>query len=202
MAKTRACGLSMKLARGPVWAGILASQSGPICLRPVRRMAWSWLGSVSRGAAGCPGLSWWGAVLVVSDEVLHGHNVIAVRARCARPDASAPGVTVLAALGAEVAGLALWAFVDGVDLGWLGGSGCCPASSPGGLAARVGAPSAASGGGETGSALRADGRRCRLGIVTHAGHRGVAGSDSCGGVGRGGGCRCGLGGPGAGRSPR
>jgi len=46
--------------------------------------------------------------------------------------------------GAEVPGLALRAFVDGVDLGGLGGSGCWRSAPPGGLAAGVGAPSAAS----------------------------------------------------------
>ena len=72
-------------------------------------------------------------------------------------------------VGAEVAGLALWAFVDGVDLGGLGGAGCCPPAAPGGLAAGVGAPTAASDGGEVGAALPA---HCRRGIVTHAGHEG------------------------------
>jgi hypothetical protein len=57
----------------------------------------------------------------------------------ARAEPAAPGVAVVAALGAEVPGLALRAFVDGVDLRGLGWSGCCPAAAPGGLAAGVGA---------------------------------------------------------------
>ena len=61
------------------------------------------------------------AVLVVGDQVCDGNKIIAVRAWAARAEAAAPGVAVLAALGAEVAGLALRAVVDGVDLGGLGG---------------------------------------------------------------------------------
>ncbi len=102
--------------------------------------------------------------------VAHCHRIIAVGAVRARAEAPAPGVAVVAALGAEVAGLALWAFVDGVDLGGLGGAGCCPPAAPGGLAAGVGAPTAVSDGGEVGAALPA---HCRRGIVTHAGHGGV-----------------------------
>ena len=105
--------------------------------------------------------------MVVGDKVADRDKIVAVGAWPARPKASAPGVAVVAALLAEVAGLALGAFVDGVDLGGLGWSGCCPAAAPGGLAAGVGAPSAASHGGEPGPALPA---HCRLGIVTHAGH--------------------------------
>lgn len=154
------------------------------------------------GAAGFAGLTWQGSVLVVGDEVLHGHNVIAVRAGSARAEAPAPGVAVLAALGAEVPGLALRAFVDGVDLGGLGGSGCCPAAAPGSLPAGVGAPLAAARGCETRSALCADGRCCRLGIVTHADHRDVPGSGRCWCVWRGGCCRSGRGGPVVGRNRR
>ena len=106
------------------------------------------------------------AELVVGDEVADCHEIVAMWTWAARAQPSAPGVAVVAALGAEVPGLALRAFVDGVDLDGLGGSGCCPAA-PGGLAAGVGAPSAASYGGETGPALPA---HCRLGIVTHADH--------------------------------
>ena len=128
----------------------------------------------------------WGAVLVVGDEICDG-NKVAVRAWAARAQASAPGVAVLAALDAEVAGLALRAFVDGVDLGGLGGSGCGPAASPGGLAAGVGAPSAASDGGETGSALLAHAAGHRIGIVTHAGcHGGGPFARAVGCAGRGG----------------
>jgi len=65
--------------------------------------------------------------LVVGDKVAHCHRIIAVGAVRARAEAPAPGVAVVAALGAEVAGLALRAFVHGVDLGGLGGAGCCPA---------------------------------------------------------------------------
>src|SRR5664279_1579928 len=143
-----------------------------------------------------PALYWLSAT-----QVCDGNKIIAVRAWAARAEATAPGVAVLAALAAEVAGLALRAFVDGVDLGGLGGSGCCPATPPGGLAAGVGAPSAASHGGETRSALRAYGRGCRLGIVTHDGHRRVLGSGWWG-EGRGGGCRCGRGDHAVDRSPR
>jgi len=107
------------------------------------------------------------AELLVGDEVADCDEIIAVWAWSARAEASAPGVAVVAALGAEVAGLALRAFVDGVDLGRLGGSGCCPPAAPSGLAAGVGTPSAASHGGETGTALPA---LCRRGIVTHAVH--------------------------------
>ena len=65
--------------------------------------------------------------MVVGDEVADRDKIVAVGAWPARPKASAPGVAVVAALLAEVAGLALRAFVDGVDLGGLGWSGCCPA---------------------------------------------------------------------------
>ena len=78
--------------------------------------------------------------MVVGDKVGHCHKIIAVGAVRARAEAPAPGVAVVAALGAEVAGLALRAFVHGVDLGGLGGAGCCPPAAPGGLAAGVGAP--------------------------------------------------------------
>ena len=120
-------------------------------------------------------------VLVVSDQVRDGNEVVAVRAVSACAESAAPGVAVLAALDAEVAGLALRALVDGVDPGGLGGSGGRPAASEGGLAAGVGAPAAAAGGCEAGSALRAHAGGCRLGIVTHAGHRCVLGSRGAGG---------------------
>ena len=90
-------------------------------------------------------------VLVVGDQVCDGNKIIAVGGQCEPgPRRRHQGVAVVAALLAEVAGLASRAFVDGVDLGGLGGSaGCCPAAAPGGLAAGVGTPSAASRGGET-----------------------------------------------------
>jgi hypothetical protein len=103
-------------------------------------------------------------VLVVVDEVVDGDGFVAVGAGASGADFSAPGVAVVAALLAEVAGFAGWAFVDGGVFGGKDGAGCGLSSAPGGLSAGVGTPLPAAGRGERGAAHAT---RYRYGIVTH-----------------------------------
>src|SRR5487761_1670871 len=105
-------------------------------------------------------------------EVADGNSLVAVRAGPAGSDTAAEDSAVVAALPAEVAGLAGRALIHGVvsgrQCGGQPGSHGLRAgvAAPAGLAAGIGAPAAPSGGGERLAAGRAPGGRIVTAVVT------------------------------------
>src|SRR5487761_1613047 len=106
-------------------------------------------------------------------EVADGNSLVVVRAGPAGSDTAAEDSAVVAALPAEVAGLAGRALIHGVVSGrQCGGQPgshglrAGGAAAPAGLAAGIGAPAAPSGGGERLAAGRAPGGRIVTAVVT------------------------------------
>src|SRR6266568_3313396 len=126
------------------WTPVLMVSGGLVVF-----VSGSWL----PGLSGCDG-----------GEVADGNSLVAVRAGPAGADTAAEGSAVVAALPAEVAGLAGRTLVHGAlsRRRWRGQTcgqrpGDRVAAAPAGLAARIGAPAAPSRGGERLAAGRAAG---------------------------------------------